>query len=78
VVGFKINYHRWEEGLLHDISYKIMTEALKMDIYEVFFSPTDEMEILRSNLCDFIRNRYRDKIKHTYRLYKTKIGYIRI
>ncbi len=55
-----------------------MTEALKMDIYEVFFSPTDEMEILRSNLCDFIRNRYRDKIKHTYRLYKTKIGYIRI
>ena len=67
-----LNYHKWEEGLLHDVSYQIMVESLKMNIYDVVINPTDEMEIFRSNLCTFIRNRHRDKMRDKYRFCKNK------
>ena len=67
-----LDYHSWENGLLHDVSSKIMVESLKMDIYDIVVNPTDEMEILRSNLCTFIRNRHRDKMRNKYRFCKNK------
>ena len=67
-----LDYHRWEEGLLHDVSCHIMVESLKMNIYDVVLNATDEMEILRSNLCTFIRNRYRDKMRDKHRFYKNR------
>ena len=67
-----LDYHRWEEGLLHDVSYHIMVESLKMNIYDIVLNPTDEMKIIHSNLCNFIRNRHRDKMRDKHRFYKNR------
>lgn len=66
------NFNTWEEGLLHDASNYIMTEHLKMSYWDVMLNKTDEMEIIHSNLRNFIRNKYRDKIKYKYKLYRRK------
>ena len=52
-----------------------MVEHLKMPYWDVMLNKTDEMELIYSNLCNFIKNKYRDKIKYKYRLYgRKKIG----
>jgi hypothetical protein len=66
------DYLRWKEALLHDMSNYFMVEHLKIPSWDVFFNKTDEMEIIYSNLCNFIRNKYRNKMKDTYRLYRVK------
>lgn len=65
-----LDYKSFEEGLLFDVSNYIMVEHLKMSHWDVMFNKTDEMEIIHSKLCDFIRNRYRDKMRDTYSLYR--------
>ena len=67
-----LDYHRWEEGLLHDVSNYIMTESLEMSYWDVMLNKTDEMEIIYSNLCTFIRNKYRDKMRDKHRFYKNR------
>ena len=70
-----LDYKSWEEGLLHDTSNYVMVEHLKMPYWDVMLNKTDEMELIYSNLCNFIKNKYRDKIKYKYRLYgRKKIG----
>lgn len=67
-----LDYKSFEEGLLHDTSNYVMVEHLKMPYWDVMLNKTDEMEVIYSNLCNFIKNKYRDKIKYKYRLYGRK------
>jgi len=66
------DYYGWEDGLLYDTSNYIMVEHLKMPYWDVMLNKTDEMEVIYSSLCNFIRNKYRDKMRDTYRIYRVK------